>query len=69
MVFRRQNHMTFIFIEMMSDDLSVQMAYQDRPKLFRPAELIQTPILIPVELNSKGEKYSIWWNCLQNTLL
>ena len=25
--FRRQNHMTFIFIEMMSHDLSVQMAY------------------------------------------
>ena len=26
-----------------------------RPKLFRPAELIQMPILIPAKLNSKGE--------------
>ena len=40
------------------------------PETFRrrPAELIQTPSLIPAELNSKGEKYSFRSNCLQNTL-
>ena len=32
------------------------------------AELIQTPILIPAVLNSKGKKYSFRSNCLQNTL-
>ena len=31
---------------------------QGRPKLFRPAELIQMPTLIPAELNSKEEKHS-----------
>ena len=31
--------------------------------------LIQMLILIPAELNSKGEKYSFWLNCLQNMLL
>ena len=41
---------------------------QGRPKLFRPAELIQTPILIPAELNSEDEKCSFRSNCLQNTL-
>ena len=41
---------------------------QGRPKLFRPSELIQTPILIPAELNSKGEKCLFRSNSLQNTL-
>ena len=39
-----------------------------RPKLFRPAELIQTPILIAAEVSSKGEKCSFRSNCLQKTL-
>ena len=39
-----------------------------RPKLLRPAEMIQTPILNPAELNSEGEKCSFRSNCLQNTL-
>ena len=34
------------------------LSNQGRPKLFRPAELIQTPTLIPAELNSKEEKHS-----------
>ena len=38
-------------------------------KLFRRAELIQTPIIIPAELKSKGEKCSFRSNCLQNALL
>ena len=29
----------------------------------------QTPLLIPAELNSKGEKCAFWSNCLQNTSL
>ena len=36
-----------------------------QPKLFRPAELFQTPILTPAELNSKGEECSFRSNCLQ----
>ena len=41
----------------------------DRPKLFRPAELIiQMSILIPAELNSKGVKYSFCSKCVQNAL-
>ena len=36
-----------------------------RPKLFRPAELIQKPILIPVERTSKGEKWLFRSSCLQ----
>ena len=38
-----------------------------RPKLFRPAEFIQTPIVIAAELSSKVEKCSFRSNCLQNT--
>ena len=38
------------------------------PKLYRPAELIQTPILIAAELSSKGKKCSFRSNCVQNTL-
>ena len=38
-------------------------------ELFRPAELMQTPILIPVELNSKGEKCSFPSNCLQKNVI
>ena len=37
-------------------------------KLFEPAELIQTLILIAAELSSRGEKCSFQSNCLQNTL-
>ena len=37
-------------------------------KLLRAPKLIQTPILIPVELKSQGEKYSFRSNWLQNTL-
>ena len=40
--------------------------FMSRPRLFRPAELIQTLILIAAELSSKGEKYSFRSNCLQN---
>ena len=36
------------------------------PKLFRPAELIQTPILIAAELSSKSKKCSFGSNCLRN---
>ena len=41
---------------------------QGRLQLFRPAEVIQTLILIPAELYSKGEKFSFQSNCLQNAL-
>ena len=34
-VFRRQNHITFIFIETMSHDLLVQMAYLSKSQVFR----------------------------------
>ena len=43
-------------------------ANKGRRKFFRPAELIQTPILIGAELSSKGEKRSCRSNCLQNML-
>ena len=36
------------------------------PKLFRPAELIQTPVLIAAELSSKSKKCSFGSNCLRN---
>ena len=39
--------------------------YLDR----RLNSVIQTQLLIPAELNSKGEKCSFWSNCLQNTSL
>ena len=45
--------------------LNLRPGSDGRPKLLRPAELIQTPILIPAELNSKGEKYSFRSNFLQ----
>ena len=35
-------------------------------KLFRPAELIEMPILIAAERRSKGAKCSFWSNCLQS---
>ena len=36
-------------------------------ELFRPAELSQTPILIPAALNSKGEKCSFRGQTAQKT--
>ena len=47
---------------------SLVIANRKSVRLFRPAELIQTPILTAAELSSKGEKGSFRSNCLQNTL-
>ena len=53
-----QNRNTLGLVQTPNFSCAEPHSNQGRPKLFRPAELIQMPTLIPAELNSKGEKHS-----------
>ena len=59
--FRRRTFHEPNLIRIIKADLN----YLDR----RLNSVIQTQLLIPAGLNSKGEKCSFWSNCLQNTSL